>query len=157
MRHYYKWTFKKNSTSKIGALIRIKSSFFKYGVFMIHIRINVKIEERCPAHLSSQHSAAHFSRPLLLEMEDRQTTGAICFPQKQVNIDFLLSLVSLYAAADRLCNIASLQLLARHRQTGLLVPPPRQLIRSLQTPAALTLNTLQRRSMLREIVQVQLK
>ena len=98
----------KNSTSKIGALIRIKSSFFKYAVFMIHIRINVKIEERCPAHLSSQHSAAHFSRPLLLEMEDRQTTGAICFPQKQVNIDFLLSLVSLYAAADRLCNIASL-------------------------------------------------
>ena len=39
---------------------------------------------------------------------------------------------------------ARLQLLARHQQTGLLVPPPRQLIRSLQTPAALTLNTLQR-------------
>ena len=127
---------------------------------MIHIRINVKIEERCPAHLSSQHSAAHFSRPLLLEMEDRQTTGAICFPQKQVNIDFLLSLVSLYAAADRLCNIASLNVpgCSCWPDIAKLVcwsPPPRQLIRSLQTPAALTLNTLQRleRSIYYDVIQ----
>ena len=112
-------------------------------IWCIHLTINnVKIEERSPAHLSSQHSAAHFSRPLLLEMEDRQTTGAIYFPQKQVNMDFLLSLVSLHAAADWLCNIASLNLrgCSCWPDIAKLVSPPRQLIRRLQTPA-LTLNT----------------
>ena len=137
------------STSEIGAPVR-KHKFFLLikrrcllQIWCIHLRINnVKIEERSPAHLSSQHSAAHFSRPLLLEMEDRQTTGAIYFPLKQVNMDFLLPLVSLHAAADWLCNIASLNLrgCSCWPDIAKLVSPPRQLIRRLQTPA-LTLNT----------------